>query len=278
MPSHLRHQISFSPINLASTQSVYPTSSPPTKKQKKMTVTQTYYLAHTARGKLSSEASRGDHDLRLLVGHANLLDSLMLELHDAEREQDDWLEHSVDGASKDEPKHIQWQERIVEEPERELEFPDASDTDSDDSSDDDDNECNAAVVDMAAPLRRMKSPPATVTAHEVDEDQEDYDSDADDEEENADLALTRVYSRSHTLPELVHDSSDSEEEDSPPTTPPAQSAQSAFPLSDAQIQGLSVTDFQLSEKPQQEPLLLFDSSEQALCFTNQRTPMVAAVC
>jgi len=124
----------------------------------------------------------------------------------------------------------------------------------------------------------LKSPPATVTAHEVDEDQEDYDSDADDEEENADLALTRVYSRSHTLPELVHDSSDSEEEDSPPTTPPAQSAQSAFPLSDAQIQGLSVTDFQLSEKPQQEPLLLFDSSEQALCFTEQRTPMVAAVC
>ena len=34
----------------------------------KMSVTQTFYLAHKARGKLSSEASRSDHNLRLLVG------------------------------------------------------------------------------------------------------------------------------------------------------------------------------------------------------------------
>lgn len=48
-----------------------------------MSITQTYYLAHTARGKLSHEAAQADHNLRLLVGHANLLDSLMLELAEA---------------------------------------------------------------------------------------------------------------------------------------------------------------------------------------------------
>ena len=55
-------------------------------KRKTMSITQTYYLAHKARSKLSSEASRPDHNLRLLVGHANMLDSLMLEPADAERE------------------------------------------------------------------------------------------------------------------------------------------------------------------------------------------------
>ena len=52
-----------------------------------MSITQTYYLSHKARAKLSREAAQPDHDLRLLVGHANLLDSLMLELAEAEQEQ-----------------------------------------------------------------------------------------------------------------------------------------------------------------------------------------------
>ncbi|KAH8661827.1 hypothetical protein BGZ61DRAFT_593629 [Ilyonectria robusta] len=58
-----------------------------------MFITQTYYLAHKARVKLSSEAARADHDLRLLVSHANLLDSLMLELADTEREQEKVEKH-----------------------------------------------------------------------------------------------------------------------------------------------------------------------------------------
>lgn len=47
--------------------------------QPNMTITQTYYLAIIARKKLIREASLADHDLRLLVGHENLLDSLLLE-------------------------------------------------------------------------------------------------------------------------------------------------------------------------------------------------------
>lgn len=42
-----------------------------------MPVAETYFLASKARSKLSREASRHDHNLRVLVSHANLLDNLM---------------------------------------------------------------------------------------------------------------------------------------------------------------------------------------------------------
>ena len=48
-----------------------------------MSLTQTYYVASTARSKLGREANRADHNLRVLVGHANLLDNLMLDLANA---------------------------------------------------------------------------------------------------------------------------------------------------------------------------------------------------
>ena len=75
----------------------------------------TYSVASTARTKLGREAQRADHDLRLLVGHANLLDTLMVELADAEREQEAWFNQSVKKASKpEEPRHIQWIDTIAE--------------------------------------------------------------------------------------------------------------------------------------------------------------------
>ncbi|KAK2628527.1 hypothetical protein QTJ16_001630 [Diplocarpon rosae] len=113
-----------------------------------MSLTQTYYLAHTARGKLSSEAARADHNLRLLVGHANLLDGLMLELAAAEAEQEQWFfTQSVPQASQPaEPRHIQWADTIVEEPAEDWRAEDAdadadtSDTDSEGGSDDEEIE------------------------------------------------------------------------------------------------------------------------------------------
>lgn len=38
-------------------------------------VTERYWMASTARCKLSKAAAESEHNLRLLVGHANLLDS-----------------------------------------------------------------------------------------------------------------------------------------------------------------------------------------------------------
>jgi hypothetical protein len=47
----------------------------------KMSVTQTFHLAHRARGKLSSEAARSNHNLRILVGQSTqALHSLTLRL------------------------------------------------------------------------------------------------------------------------------------------------------------------------------------------------------
>ena len=82
MPSHLRLQASFEPLSANATYQTSPPSSPPAKKQK-MSLTQTYYVASTARSKLGKEANRADHNLRVLVGHANLLDNLMLDLANA---------------------------------------------------------------------------------------------------------------------------------------------------------------------------------------------------
>ncbi|KAL3964567.1 hypothetical protein ACCO45_001571 [Purpureocillium lilacinum] len=115
--------------------------------KKAMSITQTYYLAHKARAKLSREAAQPDHDLRLLVGHANLLDSLMLELADAEREQERWFNQSVRGSAGDKAaaRHVQWADSIAEQPEEEYDS-DSSDSDSDSDFDyEDDVEMTPAV-------------------------------------------------------------------------------------------------------------------------------------
>src|SRR5271163_2998807 len=90
--------VSFS--NTATSQSKYSIYRKPAKKP--MSLTSVYFLAHSARGKLSKEASRADHDLRLLVGHANMLDSLMIDLANAEQEQERWFTKSVAGAKESE--------------------------------------------------------------------------------------------------------------------------------------------------------------------------------
>jgi len=48
-----------------------------------MNTTTTYALAESARSKLRREVSRADYSLRLIVGHANVLDSLVFELNSA---------------------------------------------------------------------------------------------------------------------------------------------------------------------------------------------------
>ncbi|MCJ1290254.1 hypothetical protein MMC34_001790 [Xylographa carneopallida] len=207
MPSLLRHSTFPSAITESTTQSY---SVPSPQKRQKMSLTQTYYLAHTARAKLSKEAARADHNLRLLVGHANLLDGLMLDLADAEREQESWFNESVKATKEsEEPKHIQWADSmptVVEDYEEE-----SSDDESEAS--DDEEEISYSL----APLRRVPSPPSIITTTEMDIDSdEEEDNDEEDEEE---LALHRTPSRSP--PELLHESdSDSEDDDSMPPSPP----------------------------------------------------------
>lgn len=195
-----------------------------------MSLAQTYYLAHTARGKLSKEASRADHDLRLLVGHANLLDGLMLDLADAEREQENWFNTTVKGAAKasKEPKHIQWADTIPEEAVEEEAW-DAESSDSEEDSDDEDEVQYARSI----ALHRQSKPSTTVTAMEIDEDMEE------DEDYEDDLALTRT---STHPPELLHESDSESDDESMPPSPP-QTEMSLDSLSEKQRQAIATTSF-----------------------------------
>ena len=169
MTSHLRLQSTFEPVNAKASYHQTSPTLPPAKKQK-MSLTQTYYVASTARTKLGQEAQRADHNLRLLVGHANLLDTLMVELADAEREQEAWFNQSVKKASKpEEPRHIQWIDTIAEEDEE-----DDSDLESDDGSDIYDEDAEMFSIQVPS---RIRSPPVEVSSQEI----EDEDMDSDDE-------------------------------------------------------------------------------------------------
>lgn len=232
-----------------------------------MSLSQTYYIAASARSKLGKEACRPDHDLRLLVGHANLLDSLMLELQQAEREQDAWFNQAVRKAAKvEEPRHIQWADTIVEDN-------DEDDEDADDASEasDSDSDYDEAEFDMISPLRWTSPPPATVTVTDAVtetadlEDGEFYEDFEFDEEH----ALTRTSSAQ--LPELVHDSSDSEDE-SPPASPP----QPALQFSEAQRQAIATTGFfgkGSKLTPSEQASLLQDGY-----FIPDRSPTLIAAC
>ncbi|KAE8353524.1 hypothetical protein BDV28DRAFT_133037 [Aspergillus coremiiformis] len=213
--------LSSSYQNQPSSPSAFFTSLGRRRQQKKMSITQTYYLAHTARKKLTREASRADHDLRLLVGHANLLDSLMLDLADAEQEQERWFNQTVHGVTKGSPsetRHIQWAETVVEDSQEDWDPEDVSDSDLSDDSDVEDD-----YVPAPTPVRRRApSPVAIVREKEVEED---YDSDSDsdfeydDAEDLDDLTLTRSPSR-QSPPELSSDSDEESEEESMPPSPP----------------------------------------------------------
>lgn len=168
-----------------------------------MSITQTYYLAHKARAKLSREAAQPDHDLRLLVGHANLLDSLMLELADAERKQERWFHHSVHGAAASKPpsRYVQWADRV------EAEAHDDHDDDQDVDQDD------FAIV-------------------------RDDDVGNDLEEDYAHLELVRTPSHSGSPPDLMDSDSDSSDDESMPPSP----ADAALPYNEREAKGDAAAD------------------------------------
>ncbi|KAK6074446.1 hypothetical protein SCUP234_08230 [Seiridium cupressi] len=186
----------------------------PSSPSNKMSITQTYMMAHNARAKLSREAAQPDHNLRLLVGHANLLDSLMLDLADAEREQESWFNQSVRGASpKSEERHVQWADAIPEQTEEDWEADSSDSEDSDDEDYDDDIEMADAV-----PLTRVSSHTIVPPSPQLEAMDED-DFEEDGEEDYTSLSLTRSPSHSASPPELDDDSEPSDDESMPPSPP-----------------------------------------------------------
>ena len=88
------------------------------KNKQKISIIQTYPLVRSARGKLSKAASHSDNDLRILVGLANLLSSLMIDLTSAELEQERFFDESASGAeaSEEEKPTFHGAETIVKKP------------------------------------------------------------------------------------------------------------------------------------------------------------------
>ncbi|CAL8581328.1 hypothetical protein XPA_007027 [Xanthoria parietina] len=261
MPSILRNSILPSAIETSAiVRKTIP--SPPQKKQK-MSVTQTFYLAHTARGKLSKEAAQADHNLRRLVGHANLLDGLMLDLADAEREQESWFNQTVKGATKasESPRHIQWADSIEEAIEDEDEYSD-NESDSDDELD--------QIPQIPARRLRQEVAPTPMVTVEEDSDEEMMDDQDTDEE----LALTRT--DSNQPPELLHESDSDSDDDMPPSPPQPNLPLDAF--SEKQRQAIATTGYYESKHE-----AITSAEEQASFFDEgfyipprQQAPSIAA--
>ena len=216
-----------------------------------MSLTQTYMMAHLSRKQLSKEAARPDHDLRRLVGHANMLDNLMLDLAHAEEEQESWFNQTVQNADKasEESKHVRWADKVPEDvfddEEEEEEEEDEDDSDYDVISDEEETGSTSAV-----PVRIVRrTSTTTVTELENEEDEDDDEMETDDDYEE-DLALTRTSSR-HP-PDLMHEDSDSEsEDDSMPPSPPT--TEIPFPaFSDKQRQAIATSSFYNSDKSIQQ--------------------------
>ena len=109
---------------------------------KKMSVTQTYMIAHQARGKLAKEANCPDHNLHRLVCHANMLDTLIFNLAHAEEEQERYLNKLTASAKKPakKSKPEKWARVVMEKLQEETEREDSQELSSDDDSSDDEYE------------------------------------------------------------------------------------------------------------------------------------------
>ncbi|KAK1824669.1 hypothetical protein LTR12_000994 [Friedmanniomyces endolithicus] len=260
MPSQLRLQAQFEPISANATYQVSPPSSPPAKKQK-MSLTSIYYTASTARTKLGREANRSDHNLRRLVGHANLLDSLMIELSSAEREQESWFNQSLSRASKpEEPKHIQWLDEVAE---AEME----DDSDSEDDSDYDDD---AEQIFESIPTTRVRRPSVHIDSMEID-DEDDEEEDDEDAEFDEEHALQRTPSSRHSPPELLDcdedDSSSDSEDESMPSSPENQ----AFEINEKERAAITTTAFYDTKAQHGLEQYIMQQSQQ-----RQAAPLIAA--
>ncbi|KAI5303329.1 hypothetical protein KEM56_007670 [Ascosphaera pollenicola] len=135
--------MSHSTFSIQHSQHPTHTISAPQKPQKKMSLTQTFFLAYSARSKLSKAASQPDHDLRLLVGHANMLDALMLDLNEAERAQERYYDQSTQDAIAHKASRHQ-QEQEAQQPTQHIRWADnlktTTDTWDEEAISDDDDE------------------------------------------------------------------------------------------------------------------------------------------
>lgn len=137
-----------------------------------MSIAETYLLASKARAKLTKEAAKGDHDLRVLVSHANLLDNLMESIHNhkfpKQQQQPSSILHKTTTPSN---LHHTTTVTFVDEDELDDEFS------SDDDVVEDDDEINYTI----------NYDSDSDSDSEDDEDYEDYELESEEEDEEEDI-------------------------------------------------------------------------------------------
>jgi hypothetical protein len=178
-----------------------------------MRISQSYYIAQVARNKLLPEASRADHNLRVVVGHANLLDSLLIQLEEAAQEHENRLGQPAHRAVKpSQRRRVKWANIIVEDAEEgrlaEVDSSDSSDSDSDYSSDE---EIDTTGI---SPSHRIVARRAVVASYrEVREFEDDNVGGGDSDHDGHVLHLRQPQGIS--APELKHDSDDDSDSEAP---------------------------------------------------------------
>jgi hypothetical protein len=161
--------------------------------QNRMSVTQTYMIAHQARGKLAKEANSPDHNLHRLVCHANMLDTLIFDLAHAEEEQDSYLNKLSSGMKKKparKPRVEKWSQVVVDKLEEESGSEEEHDlSEDDDSSEEEYEHCENKDSDKAN----------VIVSVVISEEEEESANTL--QEEHARLALERTKSR-HQFPKI----------------------------------------------------------------------------
>lgn len=184
-----------------------------------MSFTRMYAIALTARSKLGREADRADHNLRRLVGHANLLDALLIDLAVAERDQESRFNLSFTKAALPESRRIQWSDWILEDSDDDDSDLDSDDDDSclysDDESDDGSIYSETAGM-LSAPVRPVCVAPVVTESQETglsdEEDDVGFDESIDEH------VFVRILSQ-HLSPEVALNGSDSNSDSRDETLP-----------------------------------------------------------
>ncbi len=141
-------------------------------------------IAHQARSKLAKEAQASDHNLHRLVCHANMLDTLICDLAQAEQQQESYLNKLTQKASPGprKAKAEKWDFVVMEKLAEESEEDSDSDSESDAESDDEYEHWDAKTFN------------ATTTMIASEEDADEL------QEECARLSLERTVSRKEPQP------------------------------------------------------------------------------
>ena len=149
------------------------------------------------------------------------------------------------------------------QPDREEEVEDEEELDdaASDTSESDDEE----DYSFAAPIRRIRAPPVSVSSQEIDEEFEDLEND-----EHHALVRTVSGQAQYQPPELVDDS-DSDDE-SPPTSPP----QLILDFSERQRQAIATTGFFDQKNVMMTGVEEVDFVEDGYLIPTPQAPLIAA--